>query len=50
MKKAIITWPAAEVSITLRFEATGVAEDLKLAQRQALLRAHGHDVPMSVEN
>jgi GDPmannose 4,6-dehydratase len=27
-----------------------VAEDLKVAQRHALLKAHGHDVPMSVEN
>jgi len=50
MKKAMITWPAAEVGITLRYEGTGVAKDLKVAQRQALLRAHGHDVPMSVEN
>ncbi len=27
-----------------------VAEDLKVAQRHAFLRAHGHDVPVSVEN
>ncbi|QFT48725.1 GDP-mannose 4,6-dehydratase (plasmid) [Roseivivax sp. THAF40] len=27
-----------------------VAEDLKVAQRHALLKAHGHDVPMSFEN
>ena len=27
-----------------------VAEDLKVAQRHALLKVHGHDVPMSVEN
>ena len=27
-----------------------VAEDLKVAQRHALLKAYGHDVPMSVEN
>ena len=27
-----------------------VAEDLRVAQRHALLKAHGHDVPMSVEN
>jgi GDPmannose 4,6-dehydratase len=26
-----------------------VAEDLKAAQRHALLRAHGHDVAVSVE-
>jgi len=26
-----------------------VAEDLKVAQRHALLKAHGHDVPVSVE-
>ena len=26
-----------------------VAEDLKTARRHALLRAHGHDVPVSVE-
>jgi len=27
-----------------------VAEDLRAAQRHALLRAHGHDVPVSLEN
>ena len=27
-----------------------VAEDLKVAQRHAFLRAHGHDVPVSMEN
>lgn len=27
-----------------------VREDLKVAQRHALLRSHGHDVPVSVEN
>lgn len=27
-----------------------VAEDLKVAQRHAFLKAHGHDVPVSVEN
>ena len=27
-----------------------VAEDLKVAQRHALLKAHGHDVPVSLEN
>jgi GDPmannose 4,6-dehydratase len=27
-----------------------VREDLKLAQRHAFLKAHGHDVPVSVEN
>lgn len=27
-----------------------VAEDLKVAQRHALLKRHGHDVPVSVEN
>jgi GDPmannose 4,6-dehydratase len=27
-----------------------VLEDLKVAQRHALLKAHGHDVPVSVEN
>lgn len=27
-----------------------VAEDLKAAQRHAFLKAHGHDVPVSVEN
>ncbi|MDU8914028.1 GDP-mannose 4,6-dehydratase [Aestuariicoccus sp. MJ-SS9] len=27
-----------------------VAEDLKAAQRHALLKAHGHDVPVSLEN
>ncbi|MDK3020976.1 GDP-mannose 4,6-dehydratase, partial [Pseudodonghicola sp. IC7] len=27
-----------------------VAEDLKVAQRHALLKAHGHDVPVSVES
>lgn len=27
-----------------------VAEDLKVAQRHAFLRSHGHDVPVSVEN
>ncbi|ATX79664.1 GDPmannose 4,6-dehydratase [Mariprofundus aestuarium] len=27
-----------------------VAEDLKSAQRHALLKAHGHDVPVAVEN
>ncbi|WP_430462250.1 GDP-mannose 4,6-dehydratase [Thalassolituus sp. LLYu03] len=27
-----------------------VAEDLKVAQRHALLKEHGHDVPVSVEN
>jgi GDPmannose 4,6-dehydratase len=26
-----------------------VAEDLKVAQRHALLQEHGHDVPVSVE-
>lgn len=26
-----------------------VAEDLKVAQRHALLKAHGHDIPLSVE-
>ena len=27
-----------------------VAEDLKIAQRHALLRRHGYDMPVSVEN
>jgi GDPmannose 4,6-dehydratase len=27
-----------------------VAEDLKVAQRHALLKAHGHDIPVSVES
>lgn len=27
-----------------------VAEDLKVAQRHAFLRAHGHDIPVSLEN
>jgi len=27
-----------------------VSEDLKVAQRHALLKSHGHDVPVSVEN
>jgi GDPmannose 4,6-dehydratase len=27
-----------------------VAEDLKVAQRHALLKHHGHDIPVSVEN
>jgi GDPmannose 4,6-dehydratase len=26
-----------------------VAADLKVAQRHALLKAHGHDIPVSVE-
>jgi GDPmannose 4,6-dehydratase len=26
-----------------------VAEDLKTAQRHALLKAHGHELPMSME-
>jgi GDPmannose 4,6-dehydratase len=27
-----------------------VSEDLKVAQRHSLLKTHGHDVPVSVEN
>jgi GDPmannose 4,6-dehydratase len=27
-----------------------VAEDLKAARRHALLKAHGHDVPIATEN
>ncbi|MDU8913417.1 GDP-mannose 4,6-dehydratase [Aestuariicoccus sp. MJ-SS9] len=27
-----------------------IAEDLKVAQRHALLKAHGHDIPVSLEN
>ena len=27
-----------------------VAEDLKVAQRHAFLKAHGHDVPVATEN
>jgi GDPmannose 4,6-dehydratase len=27
-----------------------VAEDLKIAQRHAFLKAHGHDIPVSLEN
>jgi GDPmannose 4,6-dehydratase len=26
-----------------------VSEDLKIAQRHALLREHGHEVPVSIE-
>src|SRR5690554_3609540 len=46
--KAKLGW---EPQITVReMCAEMVREDLKVAQRHAFLKAHGHDVPVSVEN
>ena len=55
----VIAAPTAKV-VNSKFDETSakaiaafkkeVAEDLKVAQRHALLKAHGHDVPVSLEN
>ncbi|OSQ53498.1 GDP-mannose 4,6-dehydratase [Marivita geojedonensis] len=46
--KAALGW---EPEITTQeMCAEMVAEDLKIAQRHAFLKAHGHDIPVSLEN
>ncbi len=46
--KTVLGW-TPEITVQ-EMCAEMVREDLKVAQRHALLKAHGHDVPVSVEN
>jgi len=46
--KAVLGW-APEISVQ-EMCAEMVREDLKVAQRHAFLKQHGHDIPVAVEN
>lgn len=46
--RQILGW-TPEITVQ-RMCAEMVSEDLKVAQRHALLKAHGHNIPMSTEN